>query len=389
MKRIYFDYASTTPTDPAVIKAMEPYFFEQFGNPSSPHTLGREANKVLEESRERVAKFLGAAAEEIIFNSGGSEGNNHAVLGIAHALREKGQHIIVSAVEHHSLLEPAAFLRDQGCKITYLPVDAMGRVNPQDVKKAITPETILIAVMHASNEIGTIQPVEEIGRIAKESKIPFLVDAVQTVGHIPVNVNQLGADFLSLSAHKFYGPKGVGALYIRKGVKVNSFLRGGDQERGRRASTQNVAGIVGLAKALELCQSIPPDNSWRAPRIQLETEFQITLRNRLIEEIPKKIQGVKVNGHLTERLPNNAHFSFEKVEGEALLMSLDMQNIAASMGSACTSGAMEPSHVLRAIGLSDELALGSLRLSIGRWTTQEDIDYLLEKLPDIVASLRI
>ncbi len=379
MKHIYFDYASTSPTDPEVIKAMEPYFFEQFGNPSSPHTFGRQANKALQEARESVAKFLGAKSEEIIFNSGGTEGNNHAILGIAHSLRDKGRHIIVSPVEHHSVLEPVEFLRKEGYKITYLPVDSAGQVNPEDVKRSITPETILIAVMHASNEIGTIQPVEDIGRIAKEFKIPFLVDAVQTAGHIPVNVDAIGADFLSLSAHKFYGPKGVGALYIRRGMKVSPFLRGGDQESSRRASTQNLAGIVGLAKAIEICQQ----------KMKEESAFQQKLRNRLLEEIPRRIPSVKINGHLTERLPNNAHFSFEKVEGESLLMSLDMQGIAASMGSACTSGAMEPSHVLRAIGLSDELAFGSLRLTIGRWTTEKDVDYLLEKLPDIVTSLRI
>ncbi len=378
MKRIYFDYASTTPVDQGIIKAMEPYFFERFGNPSSSHAFGRQAQKALEESRETLARLIGANSEEIIFNSGATEGNNHAILGIARSFKNQGRHILCSSVEHHSVLESMAYLEKEGFKVTYLPVDETGLVDPQAVKKAVTKETILIVVMHASNEIGTIQPIVQIGRIAKEYKIPFLVDAVQAVGHIPVDVNELGADLLSLSAHKFYGPKGIGALYARKGIKISSFLLGGDQEKSRRASTQNVAGAVGLAKAVELCQT----------RMNEEMIIQKGFRDRLFEEIPKRIPGVRGNGHWIQRLPNNAHFSFEKISGEALLMSLDMIGIAASMGSACTSGAMEPSHVLRAIGLSDELALGSLRITLGRWTTQEEIDYLLEKLPGIVASLR-
>jgi len=378
MKNIYFDYASTAPTDPEVIKAMEPFFFEKFGNASSPHTYGREAQAALESSRETVARFIGANSDEIIFTSGATESNNHAVFGTARALRERGNHIIVSAIEHHSVLEPIEYLKREGFSVTYLPVDSTGLVNPFQIQSAITDKTILIAVMHASNEIGTIQPIGDIGKIAKQAQVPFLVDAVQTVGHIPVNVNELNCDLLSLSAHKFYGPKGVGALYIRRKTKINNFLLGGDQEKSRRASTQNVAGCVGLAKAIELCEA----------QMKQEADVQMKLRDHLLREIPKRIDGVKVNGHVQNRLPNNAHFAFEKIEGEALLMSLDMEGIAASMGSACTSGAMEPSHVLRAMGLSDELAYGSLRLSIGRWTTQEHIDYLLEQLPKIVKRLR-
>jgi cysteine desulfurase len=378
MTHKYFDYASTTPTDPEVLKAMEPFFFERFGNPSSPHSLGREARKAVEESRETLARFIGAKTEDVIFTSGATESNNQALFGTARRLKDKGRHIIVSKVEHHSVREPVRALEQEGFKITYLDVDKTGTVDPGAVRSAITDETILVAVLHASNEIGTIQPVEEIGKITREKNIVFLVDAVQTVGHIPVNVDQLNCDFLSLSAHKFYGPKGVGALYVRRGTPVSSLLFGGDQERGRRASTQNVPGIVGLGKAVELCLR----------KLNTESEEQAALRDQLITEIPKRIKDAVLNGHPVNRLPNNAHFSFSSVEGEALLMSLDMAGIAASQGSACTSGAMEPSKVLRAIGLSDELAYGSLRLSIGRWTTREHIDYLLEQLPVIIERLR-
>ena len=379
MKRIYFDYAATTPTDPEVLKVMEPYFFEKFGNASSLHAFGRAAQKAFEDARQILADFIGAKPEEIIFNSGATEANNHAILGIARALSSKGNHLIVSAIEHHSVLEPVSYLQRQGFKITYLNVDQFGLVDPEEIKKAITPQTILVALIHASNEIGTIEPVREIGKITRERQIPFLVDAVQALGHMPVNVNALNADLLSLSAHKFYGPKGIGALYIRKGIKIPSLLLGGDQERSRRASTENVAGAVGLAKAIELC------------KIKMGEEIlkQTKWRDQLLTEIPKHIEGVHVNGHREGRLSKNAHFSFESLDGEALLMALDMAGIAASMGSACASGAIEPSHVLRAIGLPDELALGSLRVTIGRWTTQEEIDYLLEKLPGIVSSLRV
>lgn len=387
MEHIYFDYASTTPTDPRVIEVMQPYFYTQFGNPASPHAFGREAQKAMEDARQSVARSIGAEPEEIIFNSGATEGNNHALLGIARACKDKGRpacrtgrHIIISAIEHHSLEAPAEYLAREGYKITYLPVGREGLVDPRQVQDAITDETILIAVMHANNEIGTIEPVAEVGKIARAKGIPFLVDAVQTVGHIPVNVDELGADLLTMSAHKFYGPKGVGALYARRGrkIKIVSFLLGGDQEKGRRASTQNVAGAVGLAKALELCLENMPQ----------EMAAQTRLRDQLLIGIPKRITGVVINGHRTSRLPNNAHFAFEKVSGESLLMSLDMAGICASMGSACKAGAMEPSRILLAIGLSGGLAHGALRVTIGRWTTQAHIDYLLEQLPISVRNLR-
>ena len=379
MKRIYFDYAATTPTDPQVIEAMQPFFFEKFGNASSPHTIGQEASRALEEARDITARMIGAKSDEIVFNSGATEGTNHVIFGLTRNLKERGRHIIISPVEHHCVLESIEALKQDGFKITYLKIDEKGLVDPQDVKKAITAETILVAVMHASNEIGTIEPIAEIGKMTREQKIPFLVDTVQTVGHLPVNVNELHADFVTMSAHKFYGPKGVGALYIRKGMKLPRFILGGDQEKNRRASTQNVAGAVGMAKAIELCER----------QMNEESKFQSQLRDRLIQEIPKLIPGVKVNGDFNKRLPNNAHFSFEKVSGESLLMSLDMIGICASMGSACTSGAIDPSHVLRAIGLSDELALGSLRLTIGRLTTTEEVDILLGQLPKIIKTLRI
>ena len=381
MERIYFDYASTTPTVPRVIAAMEPYFYSQFGNPASPHAFGREAQKAMEDARQSVARSIGAQPEEIIFNSGATEGNNHALLGIARSLKDKGKHIVISAIEHHSLEAPAAYLAKEGYKVTYLPVSREGLVDPGQVQKAITDETILVAVMHANNEIGTIEPVAQIGKILRAKGIPFLVDAVQTVGHIPVNVEELGADLLTMSAHKFYGPKGVGALYARRGrkIKIVSFLLGGDQEKGRRASTQNAGGAVGLAKALELCLE----------NMSQEITTQTKLRDQLLAGIPKRITGVVINGHRTSRLPNNAHFAFEKVSGESLLMSLDMAGICASMGSACKAGAMEPSRILMAIGLPDELAHGALRVTIGRWTTQAHIDHLLEQLPIAVRNLRI
>lgn len=380
MKRIYFDHASTTPVDSEVIAAMVPFLHEKFGNASSSHFLGQEAKKALEDARECLAGFIGSKAEEIVFNSGATEANNHAVLGVARAQRKKGNHIIVSSIEHHSVLESIEYLKDhEGYEVTYIKPDQGGCIDPEDIKKAITEKTILIAVMYANNEIGVIQPISKIGIIAKEHQIPFLVDAVQAVGHIPVSVEDLHADLLSLSAHKFYGPKGIGALYVRKGTELTSFLLGGDQERGRRASTQNIAGIVGLARAIEIC----------GQKMTEEIKIQTNLRDKLLNEVPKRIMGVQINGHLSQRLPNNAHFSFDRIEGESLVMSLDIAGIAASMGSACTSGALEPSRVLRAIGLSDEAAYGALRITLGRWTTEEEVDYFLQKLPEIVTSLRI
>jgi len=378
MKRIYLDYAATTPCDPLVLKAMEPYFFEKFGNASSIYTEGQEAKAAIEEAREKLASFLGAKPEEIIFTSGGTESNNFAVQGIAYAQSKKGNHIITTVIEHHAIGEPCKLLEKRGFEVTYIGVDKYGLVSPEDIKKAITDKTILVSVMHANNEIGTIQPIAEIGKIAREKGIYFHTDAVQTTGHIPTDVNDLNIDLLSLSAHKFYGPKGVGALYVRKGTRIERFLHGGDQEKGRRASTHNTAGIVGLGKAVELCRD----------KIKDETEFQMALRDRLIKEIKEKIPDVYLNGHATQRLPNNVNFSIKYIEGESILLNLDMLGIAASTGSACTSTSLEPSHVLLAIGLPHEIAHGSLRLTLGRWTKEEDISYLLEHLPVVVEKLR-
>jgi len=378
MKRVYLDYAATAPTDPEVLAAMQPYFFEKFGNPASIHQFGQEAKKAMEDSRSSLAQFLGAQVQEIIFTSGGTESNNFAVKGVAYALKDKGNHIITTAIEHHAILEPCKFLEKQGFNTTYVGVDKDGLVDPEEIKKAITDKTILISVMHANNEIGTIQPIAEIAKIAKEKGIYFHSDCVQTVGHIPVKVNELGVDLLSLSAHKFYGPKGVGALYVRKGTRIERFLHGGDQEQNRRASTQNIPGIVGIAQAAELCRE----------KMEEEAKFQVALRDRMIKEIPKMISETHLNGHPFKRLPNNVNFSFKYIEGESILLNLDMLGIAASTGSACTSTSLEPSHVLLAIGLSHEVAHGSLRITLGRWSKKEDVDYLVEHLPGIITKLR-
>ena len=378
MKKIYLDYAATTPTDPLVYAAMEPYFFEKFGNASSLHAYGQEAKKALEDSRQSIAEFIGSSPEEIVFTSGGTESDNFALLGVAYALEKKGNHIITSVIEHHAISEPAKLLEKKGFKITYLPVDKFGMVSSEDLKMAITDKTILISIMHANNEIGSLQPIAQFAKIAKEKGIYFHTDAVQTFGHIPINVGEQNIDLLSLSAHKFYGPKGVGALYIRKGTRIETFMLGGDQERGRRASTHNIPGIVGCARAVELCNK----------NMENEIKFQSTLRDRLIKEIPAKISEVILNGHPTKRLPNNVNFSIKYIEGESMLLNLDLLGIAVSTGSACTSSSLEPSHVLLAIGLDHETAHGSLRITLGRWTRESDIDYLLEKLPLIVHKLR-
>ncbi|MGD0336778.1 MAG: cysteine desulfurase NifS [Candidatus Omnitrophota bacterium] len=378
MKKIYLDYAATAPCDPEVLKAMEPYFFEKPGNPSSIHAFGQETKKAVEDSRETLASFLGAKPEEIVFTSGGTEADNHAIKGAAAVLVKKGNHIITSVIEHHAVLEPCAFLEKNGFKITRVGVDKYGLVSVADIKKAITDKTILISVMHANNEIGTIEPVAEIGKIAKEKGIYFHIDAVQTVGHIPVDVNELNADLLSLSAHKFYGPKGVGALYIRKGTRIEPLLQGGDQEKNRRASTLNTPGIVGLGKAVELCRE----------KMKAEADFQARLRDKLIKEIPKNIPEVILNGHPEKRLPNNVNFSIKYIEGESIMLSLDMMGIAVSTGSACTSSSLEPSHVLLATGLSAEVAHGSIRITMGRWTKEEEIDSLIVSFSKVVEKLR-
>jgi cysteine desulfurase len=378
MERIYLDYAATTPTDPAVVEAMKPYFTERFGNPSSIHAFGQESRKAVEAARARVAEFLGAREGEILFTSGGTESDNTAFFGVVWANAKKGNHIVTTAVEHHAVIEPAQFLEKQGCTVTYVKPDAQGRVAPDDIAAAITDKTVLVSVMHANNEIGTLQPIRQIGKIAKEKGVLFHTDAVQTVGHIPVNVDDLNVDLLSLSAHKFYGPKGIGCLYVRKGTRILPFLRGGGQENRRRASTENLPGIVGTAKAVELC----------AEKMDAEARQQTAWRDKIIAEIPKRIDRVYLNGHPTERLPNNVNFSIEYIEGESMLLSLGAVGIAASTGSACTSGDLEASHVLLSIGRPHELCHGSLRLTVGRFNKDSDIDRFLEVFPGIVAKLR-
>jgi cysteine desulfurase len=379
MRQVYLDHAATTPVDPLVLEAMLPYYTEHFGNPSSIHSYGREARKAVEAARAVIAREIGAAdPSEIIFTGSGSESDNMAVKGVASAYREKGDHIITSAIEHHAVFDSFQYLEKQGFKVTYLPVDAEGLVDPEELRKAITDRTILVSIMYANNEVGVIEPIKELAAIAREQGVLFHSDAVQAVGSIPVNVQDLGVDLLSLAAHKFYGPKAVGALYIRKGVKLPSLIHGGAQERNRRAGTENVAGIVGMAKALELASA------------QLAVhQPQITaLRDYLIDEIAKRFKHVRLNGHRTRRLPGNVNFSFEYIEGESLLLNLDLKGIAASSGSACTSGSLEPSHVLLGMGICHEVAHGSLRLTLGKATTKADIDYLLEVLPEIVNKLR-
>ena len=377
-KRIYLDYAATTPTAPKVVEAMGPYFTKVFGNPSSPHFFGQEADRAVELARINIASFLGAKPEEIVFTSGGTESNNFALKGVAYANRNKGNHLITSSIEHHCITETCKFLERQGFKITYLKVDKDGLVDPQDVRKAITDKTILIAIIHANNEIGTIEPIKEIGKIAHEKGIYFHTDAVQTFGHLPINVDNLNIDLLSTSAHKLYGPKGVGMLYIRKGTKITSFMHGGDQEKRRRASTHNVAGIVGFGKAVELAKE----------KMEGERKELTVLRDKLIKGILEKIDKSRLNGHPTKRLSNNVNVSIEYVEGESMILNLDMEGIAASTGSACTSSTLEPSYVLLAIGLPHELAHASLRFTLGRYTTESDIDYVLEVLPRVVSKLR-
>lgn len=378
MKRVYLDCAATTPMRDEVLEAMLPYFKAKFGNPSSIHWFGQDARGAIEEARERVAALIGGRCEEIVFTSGGTEADNFAVKGIAYANERKGNHIITSSIEHHAVLESCQFLEKRGSTVTYLPVDKYGMVYPEAVRAAITEKTVLITVMHASNEVGTIQPIAEIGKIARERGIPFHTDAVQTAGHIPVNVDELGVDLMSLSGHKLYGPKGIGALYIRKGTKLVSFIHGGEQERRRRASTENVPGIVGFGRAAELALS----------ELGREVERLTSLRTQLIEGLFERIDRLSLNGHPTKRLPNNVNIGVEFIEGESILVNLDLESIAASTGSACSSSSLEPSHVLLALGLPHEIAHGSLRFSMGLYTTEGDIGRVLEVLPPIVARLR-
>ena len=378
MRRIYLDYAATTPTHPEVVKAMLPYFTEAFGNPSSIYSYGQEAKGAVGEARVKIANLIGARDDEIVFTSGGTEADNFAIKGVAFANESKGNHIITSLIEHHAVIETYKFLEKRGFKVTYLPVDEYGLIDPGDVKKAITERTILVSVMYASNEMGTIEPVTEIGRITREAGIYFHTDAVQAVGHIPVDVNELGVNLLSMSAHKLYGPKGVGALYIKKGSKLTPFMHGGEQERRRRASTENVPGIVGFGQAAEIAHQ----------EMNEEMERLTCLRDRLIKDLLKRIDHSRLNGHPTMRLPNNVNVSVDYVEGESILLNLDLEGICASTGSACSSSSLEPSHVLLAMGLSHEQAHGSLRFSLGKWTTEEEIERVLDALPRIVAKLR-
>lgn len=378
MKRIYLDYAATTPTNPEVLKAMMPYLSDIFGNPSSIHSFGQETRAAVDEAKDKIATLIGASSDEIVFTGGGTEADNFAIKGIAYANEGNGNHIITTSIEHHAVVEPCRFLQRRGFEVTYLPVDQYGLVDPQDVKNAIIDKTILISVMHANNEVGTIEPIAEIGRIAREAGIYFHTDAVQTVGRIPVNVDDLGIDLLAMSAHKLYGPKGVGALYIRKGTKLTPFMNGGEQEQGRRAGTENVPAIVGFGKATEIANQ----------DMDMEGKRLISLRDTLINGLISQIEHIRLNGHPTRRLPNNVNVSVESVEGESMLLNLDLEGVAASSGSACSSGSLEPSYVLLAMGLSHELAHGSLRFSLGRESTEADISRVLVVLPRIIAKLR-
>lgn len=378
MNKVYLDNAATTAVSPAVLEAMLPYFTQCFGNASSIHSTGRDAHRAVDAARKQVAAAIGALPQEIYFTAGGSESDNWAIKGAAFARKSKGNHIITSAIEHHAVLHTCQWLEKQGFEVTYLPVDEYGRVRVSDVEKAITDQTILITIMTANNEIGTLQPIAEIGKLAKSRGILFHTDAVQAIGAIPVDVNDLCVDMLSMSGHKFHGPKGIGALYIRKGVKIDQFMHGGAQERNQRAGTENLAGIVGMGKAIELA----------VQNLEANAQRMTALRDKLIAGILKEIPDVRLNGHPTERLPNNVNVSVRYIEGEALLLRLDLAGIAGSSGSACTSGSLDPSHVLLAIGLPHEIAHGSLRLSLGTDSTEADVDYVLDKLPGIIKSLR-
>jgi len=378
MKKIYLDYAATTPVHPEVIKAMGVFFSEKYGNPSSLHSIGQEAKRAMEQARSGVARALGAQPEEIIFTSGGTESDNFAIKGVAYAMASKGNHIITSKIEHHAVLETCHFLQLQGFEVTFLPVDSYGLIDPDDVKRAITGKTILVSVMHANNEIGTIEPIEEISKICGEKGVYLHTDAVQSFGSLDTHVDRLGVDLLSISAHKFYGPKGVGVLYIRKGTRISSLIHGGAQEWNKRASTHNVPGIVGLGKAVQLAMAEQNER----------VKHSLYLRDMLIKSVLDAIEDTRLNGHPKKRLPNNCHVIVKYVEGESMLLKLDAVGIAVATGSACSSGSLEPSHVLLSIGISPEDAHGSLRLTVGRLTREEDINYTNEQLPKVVSELR-
>lgn len=377
-KRIYVDHSATTPLRKEVLDAMMPYLTENFGNASSIYAEGRESKKAIETAREQVAKAIGASPKEIYFTGSGTESDNWAIRGAVRALAKKGNHIITSAVEHHAVLHTCKALEKEGVEVTYLPVDEYGMVSPESVKDAITDKTILITVMFANNEIGTVMPIAEIGKIARENGILFHTDAVQAIGMEEIDVDKMNVDLLSLTSHKFYGPKGIGALYIRQGVKIGRLLEGGAQERNQRAGTENVAAIVGMGKAIELATADIPGH----------TDKLRALRDAYISEVLEKIPFTRLNGHPAKRLASNANISFEFIEGESLLLMLDMKGIAGSSGSACTSGSLDPSHVLLAIGLKHEIAHGSLRVTFGDGNTMEDVRYIVDALVEIVARLR-
>lgn len=377
-KPIYLDNSATTPLDEHVLQDMMPFLTSEYGNPSSIYSLGQSAKAAVEKARSQVANALNAEPAEIFFTGCGTEADNWAIKGAAFANRKKGTHIISSQIEHHAVLHTLEYLEKQGFEITYLPVDADGKISLDVLEKSIREDTILITIMTANNEVGTIEPVKEIGELARRHGVLFHTDAVQAIGSIPIDVKDMNIDLLSLSAHKFNGPKGVGALYVRKGVRIDTFLHGGAQERSRRAGTENTAGVVGLGSAIEQATA----------NLREKAERISALRDYLIDEVLRRIPYTKLNGHRTDRLPGNANFSFQFIEGESLLLHLDLKGICASSGSACTSGSLDPSHVLLALGLPHEIAHGSLRLSIGKQNTKEEIDYVLEVLPQIVDRLR-
>mgnify|MGYP000669968983 FL=1 len=378
MKTIYLDNAATTQTYPEVLDAMLPFFTEHYGNPSSIYSFAGEAGKAVDEARRTIASAIGADASEIYFTGGGSESDNWALKATAEAYASKGKHIITSKIEHHAILHTCEWLAKYGIEVTYLDVDENGLVSPEALKAAIRPDTILVSIMTANNEIGTIEPIAELGRVAHEAGALFHTDAVQAFGHIPINVDEMNIDMLSASGHKFNGPKGIGFMYIRKGVKIRSFIHGGSQERSRRAGTHNVPGIVGMAKAASLA----------VEQMNERMAYETKLRDHLIERVLNEIPYVRLNGHRTNRLPNNANFCFRFIEGESMLILLDQNGICGSSGSACTSGSLDPSHVLLAIGLPHEIAHGSLRLTLSEKTTMEDIDFTVDKLKEIIERLR-
>lgn len=378
MREVYFDNSATTKVDENVLKEMLPFFEKSYGNPSSIYKLGRENKKAIEDARDKIAKVLNAKSEEIYFTAGGSESDNTAIKGIAYANKLKGNHIITSKIEHPAVTESCKTLEKEGFEVTYVNVDENGILDLEEFKAAITDKTILVTIMFANNEIGTIQPIKEIGEITRAKNIYFHTDAVQAVGSLEIDVEKLGIDALSLSAHKFYGPKGIGALYIKKGVKFQKYIDGGHQEKNKRAGTENVPAIVGLGKAIEMAYQDLEEHSKKIK----------DLRDYYLSEVQNKIPYIRINGDIEKRLPGNSNISFRYIEGEGLLLNLDIKGICASSGSACTSGSLDPSHVLLAIGLTHEIAHGSLRISIGKYNTKEEVDYLVESLVEIVQKLR-